>query len=512
MIKNNYLYACLSGLCATAFFLSGCGDSIVDNDTALAKQKQLLLSKEYVGSEIELVDYKQLLAAQTLVPQPKSESFNINDKVGIEGDYYIYNIHTPHATYMTKGTHALVQYCYESRIIEMFLNSKHGNELVGGVGEYVTESLKGVGNLLSHPVDSVKGVGRSFDVMVKSVGGDVKGAIKGRPVDKNRYDRDVLPGSSMYARELLKIAFSMKADAYTLNPHMQGLLTNLAGKREIGRAFFSMVTWVVPGGSALSFGEDMSAWGQKGLNGGGGSVEVEMFISEFTPDDLLIRVAGFYKEKLGLDNYQGSPVARLIENVSYSPRQQAYIAYYLDELKRSGAQGVEDVIKRFANAGTVFEGIYNSTQLEMLHALSKEYSVIRRFVIMKEQIGAIVNAGQFIVIPLWDHTRQRQHVRDLLVEARNLAQTNNIGSPQVWFVGDCDRNVIDVAKQAGIKVRYGVAADQTFRFTSYRKLSYKRESRDPVPVDTGTVTRDQSVYDSRHQAAGVANDVAGNNK
>lgn len=468
------------------------GDDIGQRNTALEKQKQLLLSQEYVGDELELVDFGSLISARSLLPRRDGAAYDVNEKVGIEGDYYIYNIHTPHATYMCKGTHALVQYAYESEIIEMFLNSKHSEQIVDGVGEYFTQSLKGVGNLITHPVDSVKGIGRSFDVMAKSVGSDVKKELSSNAANKNRVDRDVLPGSSMYSRELLKIAFSLRTDAYTLNPHMQGLLTTLASKREIGRAFFSMVTWVIPGGSAFSVGQDVSAWGGKGLTAGGGSLEVETFISDYTPQDALIRIAGFYKEKMGLNIEKNSAVVSLLANTSYSPRQQAYIAYYLADLQKSGTAGILPVIGRFAQAGSVFEAIYNTIQLEMIHALHKEYSMVKQLILMREQVAVAVNAGQLIVMPLWDHTRQRTHVRDLLVETKNIAATTRIPA-QVWFVGDCDNNVIKVANDAGIKVRYGVAADQTFRFTSYRKMSYKRNSNDPYLVDAGTVKADQGV-------------------
>ena len=115
---------------------------------------------------------------------------------------------------------------------------------------------------------------------------------------------------------------------------------------------------------------------------------------------------------------------------------------------------------------------------------------LHRFVALSNMIGAIDNSAQVIVIPTWDHTRDRDKVRKLLVEVKNIKKHYSAASANIWFVGDCDKNTKKTAKAAGINIRDGVVTDNMFRFTIYRKLTYEFAPGDPLVNNVARLTPD----------------------
>lgn len=484
----------LMALLLSATLLGGCASTLESNDE-LVQKRETLLNEEYVGNEIPVVDLKDLPDATLLVPPAAADVYTINPKVGVEGDYYIFNVHTRHGTYVVKSELALVPYCYDAGVLEMFQNCKHGKEIGLGMAEYLQEAGTGGVNLLLHPVDSLRGVGRSFDAKTQALRDDVVKKIDQQPDDRSRINRTALPGNALDSAEVLKIAYQLRVDAYTLNPYLQALLAKLAGDKEIGRIFLSGVTFLIPGSSVLSAGEDLSAWAIQGLNPGGGSQEVEKLISQVQPQELLVLIANFYQQHIGMDAKSGSAVMALLANNLYSPRQQAYTAYYLDEMK--SAAGLPETVEYLNKTTSAFGAIYNTAQIELIHAVHKDYSPLKAIVPMSNQIGMLNANGQFIVIPLWDHTRARENVRNLLIETLRMSKRLGAKSPQIWFTSECDQNTIDTAGAAGIIVRRNAILDPTFRYTTLRRLSYKRKSGDPVIEDAGTVLPSQDVMQQR---------------
>lgn len=480
-----------AGLALLAMLLGGCADtSTLQNDDELVKRREAILNEEYIGNEIPLVDLKNLPDVNLLVPPAAADVYTINPKVGIEGNYYIFNVHTRHGTYTVKSELALVKYCYEAGVIEMFLNCKHGKEIAAGMGEYLKESGQGAVDLLLHPVDSVKGIGRSFSDREQATKDAVVKKLDGKTDDRNRINRDTLPGNALDASEVLKAAYQLRVDAYSLNPNLQALLAHIARDKEMGRLFLSGVTFLIPGSSVLSLSNDVAGWDVRGMAPGGGSEEVEKLIASEGPAELLARINTFYRQHIGMENTQGSAVSSLLNNALYSPRQQAYIAYYLDDMK--SAAGLPETVEYLAKEQSAFGAAYSTAQLQMIHAVHKEFSPLKAIVPMDGQIGLLNTAGQFIVIPLWDHTRERANVRNLLIQTMKMGKRLGAGSLQVWFTGDCDGNTISTAAAAGIAVRRNVILDSTFRFTALRRLSYKRKGSDPLLEDAGTVLPDHA--------------------
>lgn len=474
----------------------GCAEQadFVQNEE-LEKARQVILQEEYVGNEIPILKLADAPDVQILVPPSQTDAYRIDERVGVEGNYYVFNVHTRHGTYMVRGLAPLVKYCYEAELIEMSLDSKHGQEIARGVAEYVAGSFKGAVDLIIHPVDSVHGIGRSIELKSQLAKKALSRELSRREGNVNRINRTVLPGSRFYDMQVLKVAYRLRADAYTLNPHMQGLLTTIARDEEIGRAFFSGITWVVPGGSAFTAGQLVAGWSEAGLNPGGGSHEVERFIMDFAPDELLARLREFYSSLLKLPVDSGGAVDNLLRNISYSPRQQAYMAYYLYEMRESA--GIPDTVERLAAADSALAASENYLRIQLIHALHGAYSPVKALVPMATQIGVLNQAGQYIVIPPWDHTRDREGVRQLLIETRNFARRLGSGLPQVWFIAECDTNAIEVGRAAGIIVRSNAALDQSFRFTDLRRLSYRRITGDPFDASTGTIVPDEEVSRSR---------------
>lgn len=466
-----------------------CSESPVDS----LEQK---LQNDYTGTDLPVVKLKTIPEIKSLIPDSPIKAYSIDPRVGVEDDYYIYNVYTPHATYVVKGLHSLVNYCYESQAIEMFLSSKYGAEIADGMGDFVKQTYDGAGDIIIHPVDSIKGIGRFFQTDFREVEFALNSPFKPYQKPLDGINREHAPGGAVLATPMREIAYKIHQDVYSLNPSVYHLLRVLAVEKGIGWSVFSVATWIIPGGGIISAAQDVDgSLSQKALTPGGKSIIVEDFIRDNSPDILRLKLAKFYLKKLNMTDVAGTPLNRLLSNASYSPRQQAYLAWYLSDMRE--ARGIEKVVSLLARARSAFSAQRFVVQMEMIHATHHNYSPVSRFVPMKEQVAFVNKSRQFIVIPIWDHTRNRKHVRELLVEVRNLSRRNGLASSNIWFAGDCDSNTIDVARQAGIFVRKNIVVDPPFRFTTYRRLTYKYVAGDPVLRDAVTLKTDPATHVQR---------------
>lgn len=455
------------------------------------KQEEVRYQQEFPGRELPLVPLAELPAARDLVPESREHAYALDARAGVEGDYYVFTLFTPHGAYTVKSLFALTEACREARIVEMFLTSPYSARLQQQMGEYFSPAKAPRGTMFVSPVDSIRGLGRSFHQRYME--------WENNYVSPDKHGSHPLDGinratPSAGARTA---AYRLRADAWSENPALAAMLRALAQDGEAAAALLpGGHRFFVPCGESgwLTPADFVPAWGDKWPAPGGKSAQAERFLRDGNPGEIKRVLREFYADNLQLDEASCPALQQLLDNAAYSPRQQVYIAWYLAHIK---ARNPEEALNYLTLARTAFRAAYNMAQLEMLHAVHSYYAPVERFAALQNQLGAITRGRRLVVIPLWDHTRQRTNVRHLLMEIRNFGENYNLQDLQLWFTGDVDQSVVKTGADNRITVRERVANLDMFRFTTLRALTYRPQPGDPSPQNTVTVKRDPVVYRER---------------
>ncbi len=464
----------------TIFFLlvlvvTGCVPVSVDTSEEAAA-----IAEQYVGNALPIVDLKTLVEANKLVPQSKNKAYTLDNRVGIEGEYYIFNIYTPHGTVLAKGMAALVARCYESEVLEMLLSSNFGIVLQSAMAENVDYSNNEVVDSKVYNIDSIAGIGRRFNQKYSE---DFDRDV----IVDNILDRNICCGS-YYDLRRMTLAYKLGLDAYSANTFVQAFLDSLLMLSPEDLGGLDEVDLLQPEINITRGRKNIDASVQsRYLFPGSRNLLLEARIVNSDPATIKVKLQQLYQPLLaGVVDLENS-VKALLDSAKYSIRQQLYIFAYLNDMK--SVSGKNDIVSLMASASSSFEATQYYLQLQLLHA----YYVaggLKRFVAFSNLLGAVDSAGQIIVIPTWDHTRERGEVRKLLVEVRNLKQKISAGAASIWFVGDCDKNTEKTARKAGISIRSGVVSDSIFRFTDFRRLTYRFVKGDPLVKNAATLTPD----------------------
>lgn len=457
------------------------------------RKEETRYQQEFPGRELPVVALETLEGARQLVPSSRERAYALDGRVGVEGDYYIFTVFTPHGSYTVKGAFALAEACREARIVEMFLCSPYSVRMQKAMGDFWSPAKGPRGTMFVSPVDSIRGLGRSFHFQFQEWENNYASASKN---DSRALDGINRAGFNAGAAERV-FAYHLRADAYSENPAFQALLRALASDREMADALLPAPRrFFVPCGglNGLTPEDYVPAWGDRWPAPGGKSAQAERFLRDESGAGVPRVLRQFYLDNFGEEVAGGAALRRLLANHSYSPRQQTYIAWYLAQVK---ARNSEEALNYLGMARTAFRAAYNLAQLETLHAIHSYYAPVERFVALQNQLGVLTRGRQLVVTPLWDHTRDRSNVRHLLMEIRNFGDNYGLRDLQLWFTGDCDRHVVEAGQENGITVRANVAANEMFRFTSLRAVSYRPQPSDPALQDTATVQRDPAIFQER---------------
>ena len=420
---------------AVGMFLSGCTSDAVDMEEQRAR-----FAEEYIGNALPVVQLDTLVAEKQLVPDSKNSAYIIDDRVGIEGDYYVFNIYTPHGTTTAKGVAALVECCYDAEVIEMLLASDFGTVLQPVMSEQVDTSNAEVVDVKVYNVDSIAGIGRRFNQVYKDDSG--KEIIR-----DNIVDRDLIHGA-YYDNLRMTLAYKLGLDAYSANPYVQSFLNALTSLSQeqlqgiMGKDLIEPDINIDHGRKNI----DASVQGKE-LYPGSRSLLLESRLVNGDSAAIRSRLLVLYKSIFREDEPVIEILQKLVFSPVYSVREELYIFAYLNDMSKVG--GRLDVINLLADAGSSFLAKQYYLQLQLLHAYYAGMGGLQRFVAFSDMFGAIDNSSRIIVIPTWDHTRQRSEVRRLLVEVKNLKDLSGLESANIWFVGDCDKNTIKTAGRLG---------------------------------------------------------------
>lgn len=447
--------------------------------TADTSEEREQLTEMFVGNALPIVKLDSLKAQKLLVPASKSKAYVLDDRVGIEGEYYVFNVYTPFGTVLVKGVASLVEYCYDAEVMEMLLSSNFGEVLDITIDSSISEYNNQVLDSKVYKIDSIAGIGRRFN---QAYSEDFDRNI----IVDNILDRNTLHGA-YYDTARLTLAYKLGLDQYSANPYVQRFLTALAGLSEDDLRGIMAMGLVQPDINIHRGQKNIDASAQsRTLFPGSRNLLLENRLINSDPLSINVNLSQLYGSVFTETDITSTSVEKLLSSPHYSVREQLYIFAYLNDMK--GVKNKNGIVALMAGVSSAFEAKQYYLQMQLLHAYYVGMGGLRQFIALSSMIGAVDNADQIIVIPTWDHTREREEVRKLLVEVNNFKKSLGVNTASIWFVGDCDKNTKTTARKAGINISDGVAMEKIFRFTTYRKLTYEFQPGDPVVQNAARLT------------------------
>lgn len=454
--------------------VSGCISGTVE-----AQKEGEALAELYIGNSLPIVELNSLVTEKQLVPVSHNKAYSLDNRVAIEGEYYVFTIFTPHGTITAKSVAALVEYCYDSEVIEMMLASNFGDAIQDSMLNNVNYSNNEVVDMKVYKIDSIAGIGRRFNLEYSE---DINSEI----ITDNIVDRNAIH-LAFYDPKRMKLAYKLGLDAYSSNQYVQRFLDALALLSVEDLRELEKLDLVYPEINIQRGRKNIDASSQsRALFPASRSIQIESRLVNNDAPAILSKLRALYGASFSDVDIADTPLDELIYSSHYSIREELYIFAYLNDM--SMVQNRKDVVALMAKADSAFTAKQFYLQLQLLHAYYASRGGLKKFITLSNMLGALDLARQIIVMPTWDHTRERDKVRKLLVEVKNIKETSGASGANVWFVGDCDKNTRQTAKKAGIMVESSVVLDPIFRFTNYRKLTYTFEKGDPLVQNAAGLT------------------------
>lgn len=388
----------------------------------------------------------------------KDNAYTIDDEVIIGENYYLYHVRSPHGEFDVKGTQQLKKLCHEIKVIESFRNSSAGQEVLVGMKKTLLDIPRGAANLVIHPVSSVKALGRHPARLVRGIGRVVKKPFhKKDAAEKNAKAQKTASGANVVddffvTGAMRSAAAELGVDAYSNNPNIRALLLTLGRRRTIG----SIATaFMLPTPLLLTVST-------RSLTPGGMNVEVERLITENGKAEMKRLNAHYYKVKLGRRYKVHQPITRLLDNPYYTPRQQAYFRYYLEQL--GNLPHLDDVINYLAACSSVDSATLNASQLELIYLYHERVRKVRDLFVYAGMIGLVDEAHKGVYMVPFDYVAGTPSTREWITGAYAKATKEFNADPvEVWITGDSTRGFAVVCSEAKMVLRHRILEAEVFR-------------------------------------------------
>lgn len=382
----------------------------------------------------------------------ENKYFTIDDTVRVDGYYYRFLIKSPHGDYDILSTRDIFKTCHEIRVIEEYRATKEGSEAWNAAGESLKNIGRGAKQIVKEPKESAKAFARAGGKLIRSIGRFFKKQGEGKPDEKagDGTDRDKGGEGLFVGKHARQFAAEVGLDVYTDNPYAQALIQEVAKARSRGSIGTSV---------GLFFLAPVQGLGllSNALTPNGFDAETEKLICEESPAELRYVLTGKYKTELGVECNDNSPIKTLLDNPNYSPREQAYLYFYLRRLTKpetgEGAEGLPGVIEHLGKVKLPVAATFATNQMELLFAYQKHENNLTRLITAADMVGGVTGKQEQIFIIPYDMVESTAEMKDFLNEMAKSAKTHGVKKTQLWFVGDAMSDFISEAKSLGITVR-----------------------------------------------------------
>jgi hypothetical protein len=370
----------------------------------------------------------------------QSKHFTIDDKVQINGYYYIFTVRTTKAVHKVVSVRKLIKFCHEIDVLEEYKATQKGSHVLKGMGQSISTVGKGAGNLIIHPGRSAKRVGAGFGRVFRSIGGAFK---KKKVVPTKAADGTdhALLGKGPAGAERRTLAAELGLDVYTDNKEVQDFLIKVARKRLAGKLPISASVFALPGGSIFTLS----------LTPMGHDKSTELLIRNQGPAELRKTLGEKYNELFGLAyGPEDSPITQLLNNPNYTPRQQAYLWRYFADLK--GLAKINESLVFLSQIDTPEKAEVACAQAELLALLHTRSKNMKSFAILRNTLGAITADNTLCFLISRDSIRYWSDVKTSIKLGASAGKAHKANRVEFWSTGDIDTRSAQLAAEYGIAV------------------------------------------------------------
>jgi hypothetical protein len=420
----------------------------------------LLLPSALVAAQIQFDDIavlKGMLPRQTKV-------YEIDPVVMQKGPYYQFKVKADHGAYEVESIRNLLKVCHEIRMMEQYKATDEGGEVWKGF----SGSLKGLGTgakaIVTNPNQARKAIGRSLSKTGRSIGRLFSRDKEDEPKSSSGADRDTAAGGKYYGKTARIFAYDLKLDVYTDNPYAHELIGEAAKREAMGKLVISGALLVspIPGLYVTLYG----AMTPDSIDG-----ETERLIRDNLPSELRFQLARKYAQANGLDRKKDARTIAaynaFLENPNFNPREIAYLATYLNQLKDAANLG--GAIAQLGKIAKVGDAVFITAQYELLATLNKRVGKVARLVPVGTMIGAVNEAGGFVMATSHDvagNSAELTAVRKQILSAKRKSKAK---TATLYVIGPADKSFARASAKSGLTVTDNLLKHPAFKAPAAKK-------------------------------------------
>ena len=413
---------------------------------------QIMFNVYVFGSDQTLATVR-LSSIASLEKFPKENKYyTIDDKVYIDGLYYRFSLKSSHGNYNILSVRDLFKTCHEICVIEEYRATDQGSQVWKGAGESLKNIGRGAVKIVKEPIESAKAFKLAGAKLLRSIGRLFKEDENKEDADK-KTDRDK-GGERLFVGKQARIfAAEVGLDVYTDNPYAQALIREVAKKRASG----SIATSV-----GLFFLSPIQGVGllSCSLTPNGYDAETEKRICDESPSELRYVLQKSYEKELGIEGDKVSSLRTLLNNVNYSPREQAYICLYMRRLGKpdgsNGVEGILDVIDILGKVKSPDAATFATNQMELLSGYQLYEKNLKKLVVTSDKVGATTNNGNLLFIIPYDVVGDTAETQNFIDEVLSVAKVQGTKGIQLWITGNVTKEFIKKSKLNGVAVKENV--------------------------------------------------------
>ncbi|MHC4870209.1 MAG: hypothetical protein ACYTFY_00025 [Planctomycetota bacterium] len=442
-------------------------------NTAVALIFSVVLSAEAADTMIfpdaedrpeAIVSYNSIPILKTVLE--KSSVYTIGDQVKVDGYFYNFKLKYKEKVSDIHSVRKLIKTCHEIEVMDNFKNKQEKSQVVSGMGASAKTVGAGAVNLVKHPGVTAKKVFKGFGNIGRAFASPFR---KKRPVIASSGKDLSIPGKGPAGGERRLLAYEMGIDVYSENESVQDFLNHVARKRLMGKLPIQASVFALPGGSVFTLS----------LTPMGHDLGTEELIRDKSPDALIKELGTRYHTQFGMKyGRKKSPVTALLNNPNYTPREQAYIWRYLNDLK--ALDDVDAAVKFLSQVDSPEKANIVSGQLELLSLLHQRAKQLHRFVPVRNTLGALSKDGTLCLVISIDTVRFWGDVRKSLELSIKAAKEKDADRIVIWSTGDVDKKSVEISNRLGVKVKQNILENPVFQ----KPRDYRRK-KDTSAVKKG---------------------------
>ncbi len=387
-----------------------------------------------------------------------NDFFTIDDTVRVDDTYYRFIIKSPHGDYDVTSIKDLLKVCYEIRVIEEYRSTEHGGQAWDSAGESIKGIGRGAKQIVKNPKESAKAFGRAGGKLARGVGRFFKKHLDKddeKTEENTEQGEDRSKGGSGFAtgKHARQFAAELGLDVYSDNPYAQALIQQVAKERakgSIGTSVGLFFLAPVQGLGVLS----------NSLTPNGLDSVTEKLVMDESPAELKYVLSKNYEETLGFEYKKKSDLKSFLDNPNYTPREQAYLYFYLKRLGKpeegSGVDGIENAIKHLGKVRKPNDATFALNQMELLSAYQMYAGDLQTLISVSNIIGAVNEKEQLFFIVPYDIVGNTAEMKRLLGKISTAKKKNDAKKVRLWITGNATSGFVSEAKSKGIKVKQNI--------------------------------------------------------